>query len=139
MTMIFKYTEYAGPNGKNIARPALPIMFKNGKNFILTWAIIDSGADYIILPIEMAGQLNLKLETKTEFYAAGGNRFTVYKAPVELEYIIRKEGFRNISNKTTVYFAESQPAALLGAHGFLQRLKITLDGPNKELEIRHAE
>lgn len=133
--MIFKYTEYLGANGKNIARPAFPLLFKNGKHFILTRAIIDSGADYIILPIEMAGQLNLKLETKAEFYGAGGNRFPVYESPVELEYIIRKDGFRNVSAKTTVYFAESQPATLLGNHGFLEKLKITLDGPKKEVEI----
>jgi len=74
-------------------------------------------------------------ETKTEFYAAGGNRFPVYKSPMEIEYIIRKDGFRNITHKTTVYFAESQPAALLGDHGFLQKLKITLNGPKKEIEI----
>jgi predicted aspartyl protease len=133
--MIFKYREYREADGKTIYRPTIPIIFKNGKYFAFLEAVIDSGADYIILPIEMAGQLNLKLESKTEFYAAGGNRFTVYKSPIELEYIIRKDGYRNITTKTTVYFAESQPAILLGHHGFLQKLKITLNGPKKEVEI----
>ncbi len=133
--MIFKYREYLGANGKNIYRPTVPIIFRNGKNFAFLEAVIDSGADYIVLPIEMAGLLNLKLETKTEFYAAGGNRFTVYKSPSEIEYFIRKNGFRNITHRTVVYFAESQPAILLGHHGFLEKLHITLNGPKKEVEI----
>lgn len=133
--MIFQYSQYIGPHGKFIYRPEIPIVFKNGKHFILVRAIIDSGADYIILPIETAGQLNIKLISKSEFYSAGGNRFTVYKSPVELEYIIRKEGFRNIVQKTIVFFAESQPAILLGNHGFLEKLKVTLNGPKKETAI----
>lgn len=135
--MIFKYSEYEETNGKKVYRPEIPIMFKNGKNFIFLGAVIDSGADYIILPIETAGSLNLKLEKKdkTEFYGAGKNAFTVYKSPREIEYIIRQNGFRNISEKTIVYFAESQPTILLGNHGFLQKLKVTLNGPKKEVEI----
>lgn len=133
--MIFQYSQYKGPHGKFIYRPEIPIVFKNGKHFIFVRAIIDSGADYIILPIETAGQLNITLTSKSEFYSAGGNRFTVYKSPLELEYIIRKEGFRNIAQKTVVYFAESQPAILLGNHGFLEKMRITLNGPKKEIEI----
>ena len=104
---------------------------------MLTRAIIDSGADFIILPIEIAGELGIKLleKDKTEFVGAGKNLFTVYKSPIEIEYIIRKEGFRNITHKTVVFFAESQPAILLGNHGFLQKLIVTLNGPKKEVEI----
>lgn len=135
--MIFKYSEYQEPNGGKLYRPEIPILFKNGKNFVFLGAVIDSGADYIILPIEMAGQLKLKLESKdkTEFFGAGKNPFTVYKSPSEVEYIIRKNGFRNITHKTIVYFAESQPTILLGNHGFLQKLKVILNGPKKEVEI----
>lgn len=135
--MIFKYSEYPGLKGKSIYRPEIPILFKNGKSFIILGALIDSGADYIILPIETADSLKLKLEKrdKTEFYGAGKNPFTVYKSPKEVEYLIRQNGFRSIKAKTTVYFAESQPVILLGHHGFLQKLKVVLHGPKKEVEI----
>ena len=133
--MNFEYSEYVGPDGKTLYRPAIPIMFKNGKYYILVRAIIDSGADFTILPIETAKQLDVKLDKKTVFYAAGGNQFSVYKSPIELAYLVRKIGFRSITHKTIVYFAESQTTILLGNHGFLDHLRITLNGPKKRIEI----
>ena len=103
--MIFKYTEYTEHNGLRIDRPAVRLILKNGKYILIVRAVIDSGADYIILPLEVATQLNIKLGERTEFYSAGKNKLYVYKSPVEIEYILRKDGFRNISHKTIMYFA----------------------------------
>lgn len=126
-----------GPDGSKIFRPTVPVVFKNKSKFIQTEAIIDSGADFTILPIEIAGILDIKLDlrTKTVFHGAGSNPFTVYPSPVEIEHILRQGGFRPIQWKTKVFFAEFQPAILLGHKGFLEKFKIVLDGPRKELEI----
>lgn len=135
--MKFKYSEYPGPNNSKILRPTVPIIFKNKSKFILTEAIIDSGADFNILPIEIAGTLGLKLDgrTKTKFHGAGNNSFTVYPSPINLNHIIRQGGFRPITWKAKVLFAESQPGILLGHKSFLEKFKVTLNGKNKELEI----
>ena len=135
--MKFKYSEYIGPNNTKIFRPTVPIIFKNKSKFIQTEAIIDSGADFTILPIEIAGILDIKLDvhTKTIFHGAGGNPFTVYPSPVNIEHTLRQGGFRTIQWHTKVFFAESQPGILLGHRGFLEKFKITLDGKKKELEI----
>ena len=136
--MKFKYSEYTGPNNTKIFRPTVSIIFKNKSKFIQTEAIIDSGADFTILPIEIAGILEIKLDMrkKTTFHGAGSNHFTVYPSPVSIEHILRKGGFRPISWKTKVFFAESQPGILLGHKGFLEKFKVTLDGKKKELQIR---
>jgi len=136
--MIFKYSQYPAPDGKSIYRPSIPIVFKYRNRFILVEAVIDSGADYTILPIEIAGELGLKLDkrTKSTFFGAGGNPFTVYRSPYKLEHIIRQTGFRSYDWKSFVYFAESQPAILLGHNGFLDQFKVTLNGINKEVEIK---
>ena len=55
--MKFKYSEYIGGNNVKIFRPTVPIVFKNNSKFIQTEAVIDSGADFTILPIEIAGIL----------------------------------------------------------------------------------
>ena len=122
-------------DGKKIYRPVVPILFKNENCFALLEGSIDSGADCIVLPIEIAQKLKIKLKNKTQFYSAGGGKFTVYKSSKKIEYIIRQEGFENISHKTTVYFAEGQKRTLLGNYGFLQKFKVTLNGPKKEVEI----
>lgn len=135
--MKFKYSEYIGSNGSKIFRPTVSIIFKNKSRFINTEAIIDSGADFTILPIEIAGILDVKLDprNKKTFHGAGSNPFTVYPSPFEIEHILRQDGFRAIRWKTKVFFAESQPAILLGQKGFLERFKVTLDGRKKELVI----
>lgn len=135
--MKFKYSEYAGPDNLKIFRPTVPILFKLKSKFIYTEAIIDSGADFTILPIEIAGILDIKLDgrKKTSFHGAGNNQFTVYPSPESIEHIIRQNSFRPLKWNSKVYFAESQPGILLGHKGFLERFKITLDGKKKELEI----
>lgn len=135
--MKFKYSEYTGPNNIKIFRPTISIVFKNRSKFIQTEAIVDSGSDFTIIPIEIAGILDIKLDVhkKTTFHGAGGNPFTVYPSPEAIEHIIRQGGFRPIKWKAKIYFAESQPSILLGHKGFLEKFKTTLDGRNKELEI----
>lgn len=133
--MKFKYSEY-GDTAK-IYRPTLPVVFKHKSNFIKTTAIIDSGADFTILPIEMAGYLDIKIDvsTKTKFNGAGSNSFTVYPSPVSIEHIVSQGGFRPLKWKAKVFFAESQPAILLGHKGFLERFEVRLNGPKREVEI----
>lgn len=135
--MKFKYSEYTALDGSKIFRPTVSIIFKNELKFIHTEAIIDSGADFTILPIEIAGILDIKLDlrARTTFHGAGSNPFTVYPSPLKIELILRQGGFRSIQWKTKVFFAESQPGILLGQNGFLERLKVTLDGQRKEVEI----
>ncbi len=136
--MKFKYSEYSNPDGSKIYRPIVPIMFRYKSRFIQTAAIVDSGADFTILPIEIAGILEIKLDQreKMTFHGAGNNSFTVYPSPVDIEPILRQSGFRTINWQTKIYFAESQPGILLGHGGFLERFKVTLDGKKKELEIQ---
>lgn len=136
--MKFKYSEYTDQNNRKIFRPTVPIIFKNKTKFIHTEAIIDSGADFTILPIEIAGILDIKLDakTKTTFHGAGNNTFTVYPSPEGIEHILRQGGFRTIQWKAKIFFAESQPGILLGHKGFLEKFKVTLDGRKKEVEIR---
>lgn len=135
--MKFKYSEYTTPDKTKIFRPTVAILFKNKSKFILTEAIVDSGADFTILPIEMAGILDIKLDLrkKTTFHGAGSNPFPVYPSPKSIEHTLKQNGFRPITWKTKVYFAESQPGILLGHKGFLENFKVTLNGKRKELEI----
>jgi hypothetical protein len=69
--MRFKYSQYPTPDGKNIYRPSVPIVLKNGSSFILVEAVIDSGADFTIFPIEIAGVLNLKLDKNSKKTSSG--------------------------------------------------------------------
>lgn len=117
----------------------IPVIFKCNRKEFKSYALIDSGSDYTILPIEIAGKLSLRLDNHLRFsiLAAGGHSFTIYKSSIEIEYIIKKKGFREIKWKSNVFFAESGSTILLGQNGFLDKFKITLNGKNREVEIKH--
>ncbi|MBI2634099.1 hypothetical protein HYW82_00310 [Candidatus Peregrinibacteria bacterium] len=135
--IVFPYIEFLGLAEERVFRPMIPVTFKaNGKIF-KSYALIDSGADYSILPIEIAGKFKLDLASQPQYriLGAGGNSFTIYKSSVEIEHIIKKSGFREIKWKSIVFFAESGSTILLGQNGFLNRFKVILNGKNKEVEI----
>lgn len=138
--MVFKYSQFPAPDqtGVFIYRPTIPIIFKYKANFILVEALVDSGADQTILPVEIATALNIPLDASsaTSFLGAGGNQFEVYRSQVPIQHILRMPGFRSIQWRTKVYFTQAQPTILLGQDGFLDRFRVTLDGIKKQIEIK---
>lgn len=138
--MVFKYSQFPTSGEKDvfIYRPTIPIVLKYRTNFILVEALVDSGADQTILPVEIATTLNIPLDASsvTSFLGAGGNSFEVYRSQVLVQHILRAPGFRPIQWGTKVYFTQSQPTILLGQDGFLNRFRVTLDGIKKQIEIK---
>lgn len=136
--MKFKYSQHPLPGGDSIYRPTIPILLKLKSKFIFVEAVVDSGADFTILPIEIAGILDIVLQKKDKkiFLGAGNNSFSVYRSPEPISHLIRQDGHRPLKWESKVYFAESQPAILLGNIGFLENFRVVLDGKNKYLEIK---
>lgn len=135
--MRFPYTEFLGLEEDRIFRPLIRVTFKMGEVSYSTYCLVDSGSDYVILPIEIAGKLKLKLDVNSYFRiaSAGGDIFRVYKSPVKIEHIIKQMGHRDIKCTSPVYFAESSGTFLLGQSGFLNQFKVTLNGKERSLEI----
>lgn len=135
--IIFPYTEFLGLAEDRVFRPLIPVTFKANDQEFKSYALIDSGADYSIFPIEMAGIFKLKISDQPQYniLGAGGEIFKIYKSPIEIGHIIQKRGFRDIKWKSFVYFAESGNTILLGQNGFLNRFKVSLNGKEKTVEI----
>ena len=135
--MNFPYVEFLGLAEERIFRPMIPITFKANNHIFQTYALVDSGSDYSILPIEIAGKLNLKLADQPQYniQGAGGSSFTIYKSQLKVEHTLQKRGFRDIKWSSFVYFDESGTTLLLGQKGFLDRFQINLNGPQKGIEI----
>ncbi len=135
--MKFPYVEFLGLAEERIFRPMIPVTFRVGKTSFRSYALVDSGSDYTILPIEIAGKFNFKLSDQLQYHVqgAGGNSFKIYRSPVALMHILEKEGFRDIKWSSHVYFAVGCTALLLGQKGFLDQLQVRLNGHKKEIEI----
>lgn len=135
--MQFPYIEFLGLSEERIFRPIIPVTFKANKQTFESYALVDSGSDYTILPIEIAGKLKLKLSDQLQYsvQGAGGSNFTIYRSPIEIEQVIQNKGFRDIKWSSYVYFAESGSTLLLGQKGFLDKFEVKLNGPKKEISI----
>lgn len=134
--MEFQYIEDRGLEEERIYRPMIPVIFKSGSKSMKAYCLIDSGSDYVVLPIEAAGKLSMKLSANSKFamQGAGGNIFDIYKSPEKIEIIIERKGFKSITLSTSIYFAESGPTILLGQKGFLEYLDVCLHGRSCKVE-----
>lgn len=137
--MKFPYVEFLGLAEDRVFRPMIPVTFKDKSISFETYCLIDSGADYTILPIEVANRFNVKLNAHTSYRVqdASGDGFKIYKSPIDLEQIVKQRGFRDIRSKSTVYFAESGGTFLLGQNNFLNQLSVELNGKGRYIEIHN--
>lgn len=135
--MKFPYVEFLGLAEERIFRPLIPITFKVNDRVFESYALIDSGSDYTVLPIEIAGKLGLELShyLKYNIEGAGGNSFAIYRSPVEIECLLQQRGSKTIRWLSHVYFAESGTTLLLGQKGFLDQFQVKLNGPKREIQI----
>ena len=98
-------------------RPCLPITFGSGdKKFRVGNALVDTGADFTILPMEIAHVLEIELDdSKTVMIdSAGGGRFKAMPSRRKIEYAIEHAGYRTIHWRGTAYFAQGEEVFLLG-------------------------
>lgn len=131
--MEFTYTRRESDIGL-VYIPTLPISL-NG--FPIGQAMIDTGADVTILPMELYQVLGVDLDPRKaiEMCSAGGGRFKAVPSSEKITYSIDHSGFRPIIWKGTVFFASEQPIVLLGHYQCLAELKIILDGKRKMISV----
>lgn len=114
--------------------PVLPISI-NG--FPIGHALVDTGADVTILPMEVNDVLNMELnwDKAIKLVGAGGDQFQAVPTAKKLMYCIEHAGFRPITWAGTAFFSVEQPTILLGQYQCLSELKLTLDAPRRKIRV----
>ncbi len=112
-----------------ILRPIIPVSLKYHDKSLRYEALIDSGADFNIFPLEIAHSLGIKFKSnrKLSFSGIGCNPITGQIAEISLEV-----GKKAILTK--VVFAEVGNG-ILGQYGFFDILPVKFDLRNKEIII----
>ena len=130
------------PEGKfsAIYLPIIPVTLSHEHAFPVSDALVDTGADMTLLPMETRKYIGVGLdESKAiELGSAGGGGFTAIPSSEPIWYCIDKKGFRPIRWKGTVFFAPRQPVVLLGHYQCLDQLSICLNGKTRRLSITRA-
>lgn len=116
----------------------LPVTFSyGGRVFPVGNALVDTGADFTLLPMEVAHLLKIPLDDAKAIRVggAGGDVFVALPSQHKVGYAIAKKGHRTISWEGTIYFAEDEPTVLLGYRECLEYFDLTFEGPEKRLSV----
>ena len=126
--MKFPYVRY-----KIFYKPVVPVVFKcRSKNFFYQ-ALIDTGADISIIPLEIALQLGIDLE-KSDEYPFGGicGSGVGYIHKIDLEI-----GGYNFQDVPTIFTRDINPYGfgILGHEGLFDKAKLVFELAKKQFEI----
>ena len=133
--MKFKYRKINlnSPFSKQfISRPIIPVSVHYKDKKIHYEALIDSGADFTILPLGLAEILNIDSSNSKEILFTGvdGGIIKGIIAKVDIEI----GGF---SHKTHIVFAEiSGTIGILGQTGFFDKFIVKFDLIKEEIELK---
>lgn len=139
--IVFPYTQF-GSKERVQYRPTVPVIFRHGKTRIpIAHAIVDTGADYTLLPLQLANEFGFTFDLKKGelWNGAGGGTFRVYRAPEAIDCVIQKNGFAPLQWKSIVHFTLEQPTILLGHRGCLEYFNLSFYGKKKELHMDYAK
>jgi hypothetical protein len=134
--------EYIPSDGKLTTAylPWLPVTFSGERTFPVGHALVDTGADITLLPMEMRQWIGVELDegAAIQIGSAGGGGFMAVPSATKVQYAIEKPGFRTLQWKGTVFFAPRQPVVLLGHYQCLDQLNLTFKGKKRKLNVELA-
>lgn len=116
-----------------ISRPLIPIKISNNNKFLLTEALIDSGSDYCIFPIEFADVLNVPIKKAKATILTGflKGKANLYLHPINL-------AIDNYSFEIVAGIAEnisSYAPSTLGQNGFFDNFEVCFDKPRHSISL----
>lgn len=139
--MEFPYVRGEGTFGP-VYRPNLPVTLSYGtKNFRLGHALVDTGADMTVLPLDIAHYLEIELDDSrtVRIEGAGGGVFVAMPSSRKIGYAIEQKGHRPVCWQGVAYLAGEQPLALLGHFDCLEKLDLQFFGAQRLLRVLRAQ
>ncbi len=129
----------SGPAHKgrtNILRPRIRIRLVHEKRFIDLLALVDSGADDCVFPLEVAEELNLRLDPRNanRYGGIGAGHISAIFTNVTLQ----------VNDHTTIKpyagFSDAPSVVpILGQAGFFDQFEVTFNRPEEIIELRFIE
>lgn len=117
-----------------VLRPIIPISLRHKTKSIHYEALIDTGADFNIFPIELAQMLGIKINKQRVIYFSGIGEESIRGF---ITKVILGVGKIDISTK--VVFSESGSVRLLGQRGFFDHFDVKLSYQKQIIEIEQIK
>ncbi|MEI6731275.1 MAG: hypothetical protein WCK90_01200 [archaeon] len=138
MTLNFKYKRVKRPNGIEIKSPMVPITL-SGKGAKYEFiALLDSGADISVIPLDVAELLNADLSGKKEEVTGIGGFAEAIQTTLNLEISRPHEPYSfTIPVKVLLTKTNTEDVPiLLGRAGFFDKFEITFDQKNERIHLK---
>ncbi len=136
--MEFEYAKIRTRAG-NMYRPAVNVTLSyKGKSFPIQEALVDTGADFVILPLSIGKALGAEpdLEAVSEISCACGNAFNSYESRYPIEIAIDHNKYVSKKWLTHVQLVDADVTVLLGHRGFLDRFNATFFGGKHLMSLK---
>ncbi len=123
-----------------VKEPIIPITLFGKNNLIMNFnAVLDSGSDFTLIPLEVANVLGLKFNSKQKSTAKQytGTNFSTTDSQVFMK--INKKRQQSIKFKVKCMInldKKAQHEDILLGSSFFEHFKITFDYPNNRFQIK---
>jgi hypothetical protein len=139
---VYPFTRFTYPDGsrEHRAYTRLPLRIRNPatRQALVTWGLVDTGADLTILPAEVAVRLGHKLKRGRTSITGGieQTELVTYAHTFEIELL-------SANLKRTLWSTgprefdclDSNPPTLIGVEDFLCHFRLQVDYPTQQLEL----
>jgi hypothetical protein len=116
-----------------VYRPVIPISIRSAGLTLRRFALVDTGADFTLLPAALAEHLGVAPDRSRSASMSGVGGSSIFASPAEVEFELSR-GSESYNWRTEVFFGE-QDYLLLWNEGFLEFFVATFDWAEKTLQI----
>ena len=140
---VYPFTRFTYPDGtqEHRAYTRLPLRIRNPATdlALVTWGLVDTGADLTLLPAELAVRLGHKIKRGRTSITGGieqtdllayAHTFEIELLAANLKRVLWTTGPREFD------CLDSNPPTLIGVEDFLHRFRLLVDYPVQQLELR---
>lgn len=138
MNLIYRCKHLKLEDGAFVKRPLIPVTLIGRNDRLNFTAVLDSGSDYILLPLQVAEALGLDFD-KTDADQANtydGNIISTTKSKVRIS--IKKDREKQVFDcKCAVFLGkETKFEEIIFGSSFFEHLKILFDYPHNKFQIK---
>jgi len=138
MNLIYRCKHLKLEEGVYVKRPLIPVTLIGRVQSLNFTAVLDSGSDFILLPLEVAESIGLEFnkEKKDTANTYDGNTISTTKSRVRIR--IQKDREKQVFEcKCAVFLGkETKFEEIIFGSSFFEHLKILFDYPHNRFQIK---
>jgi len=137
MTISFNYKRIQRPDPyPSEAAPAIPITLIGPNERLDVIGLLDSGADFCVIPKSMAEILGLKLNAKIEEVGGIGGDAKAIPSSMQLNISKGRENYTFVVGVYVIDELKDDFPVLIGRDGFFDKFKITFVESKKKIYLK---